>query len=74
MKHSHAKSAKVIAGVNDGNLSVEVRDNGTGGVDPSGHGLMGIRDRVTALGGRLEVESPAEGGTLLSATLPLSAV
>jgi signal transduction histidine kinase len=74
MKHSHAKSAKVIASVDEGSLCIEVRDNGTGGADPNGHGLVGMKDRVTALGGSLEVESPAGRGTLLSATLPLSAV
>ena len=36
-------------------LHVHVRDDGTGGADPGGHGLVGIADRVTALGGRLEV-------------------
>jgi signal transduction histidine kinase len=74
MKHAHAKSAKVVASVDDGGLHIEVRDDGTGGADPNGHGLVGMTDRLTALGGRLEVESPAEGGTLLSARLPLSAV
>jgi PAS domain S-box-containing protein len=73
MKHSHAQSAKVIASVDAGSLRIEVRDNGTGGVDPNGHGLVGMKDRVTALGGSLEIESPAGRGTLLSATLPLSA-
>jgi signal transduction histidine kinase len=74
MKHSHATSAKVSASANDGTLRIEVRDDGTGGADPDGHGLVGMKDRVSAFGGRLEVESPAGGGTLLSATLPLSAV
>jgi signal transduction histidine kinase len=59
--------------VEDGVLQVEVRDDGVGGVDPGGHGLVGIGDRVTALGGQLKLESPADGGTLVSATLPLSA-
>ena len=49
-----------------------VRDDGIGGADPDGHGLVGIADRVTALGGRLEIESPPGGGTLLTAELPLS--
>jgi signal transduction histidine kinase len=44
-----------------------------GGADRDGHGLVGIADRATALGGRLEIESPAGGGTLVEATLPLSA-
>ncbi|HEY2602986.1 MAG TPA: PAS domain S-box protein [Thermoleophilaceae bacterium] len=73
MKHSHAKAAKVRVAVDDANLSIEVRDDGTGGADPGGHGLVGVRDRVTALGGQLEIESPADGGTVVSATLPLSA-
>ena len=49
-----------------------MRDDGIGGADPDGHGLVGMRDRVAALGGRLEIDSPAGGGTLLAATLPLS--
>jgi signal transduction histidine kinase len=74
MKHAHAKSAKVVASVDDGGLHIEVRDDGTGGADPNGHGLVGMTDRLIALGGSLEIESPAEGGTLLSARLPLPAV
>jgi two-component system, NarL family, sensor histidine kinase DesK len=54
-------------------LHIEVRDDGIGGVDADGHGLIGLRDRATALGGRLTIESPARGGTLVAATLPLSA-
>jgi signal transduction histidine kinase len=54
-------------------LRIEVRDNGAGGADPDGHGLVGMRDRVTTLGGRLEIKSPAGAGTLVAATLPLSA-
>jgi signal transduction histidine kinase len=73
MKHADASSANVRASVNDGTLCVEVRDDGNGGADPDGHGLVGVKDRVTALGGRLEVKSPEGGGTLLSATLPLPA-
>jgi signal transduction histidine kinase len=52
-------------------LRVEVRDDGVGGADPHGHGLVGIGDRATALGGLLEVTTAAGGGTLVSATLPL---
>ena len=73
VKHSHAGRAEVTASLEDGMLRIEVRDNGAGGADPDGHGLVGMRDRVTALGGRLEIESPAGGGTLVAATLPLSA-
>jgi signal transduction histidine kinase len=73
VKHANATRAKVSASVEDGMLQVEVRDDGVGGADPGGHGLVGLGDRVTALGGRLKVESPAGGGTLVAATLPLSA-
>jgi signal transduction histidine kinase len=72
VKHADAKHAEVRAFVNDGMLRVEVRDDGIGGTDPDGRGLIGLRDRATALGGRLEIETPASGGTLVAATLPLS--
>jgi len=74
MKHSRATWAMVVVSVVEGALYIEVQDNGTGGANPNGPGLVGINDRVTAMGGRLEVGRPAGGGTLLSATLPLPAV
>jgi signal transduction histidine kinase len=43
-----------------------------GGANPEGHGLLGIADRVDALGGHLRIESPEGGGTVLAAWLPLS--
>jgi signal transduction histidine kinase len=57
--------------VANGTLTLEVRDDGTGGADPQGHGLLGIGDRVAALGGRLRIDSPRGGGTVLTAELPL---
>jgi signal transduction histidine kinase len=72
VKHAHAGHAEVSASVKDGMFYVTVRDDGIGGADPGGHGLVGIADRMMALGGRLEIESPAGGGTLLTAELPLS--
>jgi signal transduction histidine kinase len=74
VKHAQAESAAVSAAVENGVLRVEVSDDGIGGADPSGRGLVGIRDRVTALGGRFNVECPVGGGTVLTATLPISAV
>ncbi len=71
VKHAHASRAEVKARRANGSLQIEVRDDGTGGADPSGHGLVGLGDRATALGGRLRVESPPSGGTVLTATLPL---
>ncbi|MDA0159862.1 PAS domain S-box protein [Solirubrobacter ginsenosidimutans] len=72
VKHARASHADVTVSVEGGMLHVAVRDDGIGGADPGGHGLVGIADRVTALGGRLELERPAGGGTLLTAELPLS--
>jgi PAS domain S-box-containing protein len=71
LKHAQATRAEVRAFVQDGALQVEVRDDGIGGADPEGSGLVGIADRATALGGRLDVETPLGGGTLLIATLPI---
>jgi len=73
VKHANAGRAEVRASVEDGMLHVEVRDDGIGGADPGGHGLVGIADRATALGGRLNIENPVGGGTLVAATLPLAA-
>jgi signal transduction histidine kinase len=71
VKHAGATRAEVRAAASGGVLHVEVRDDGTGGADPGGHGLVGLADRATALGGRLDIDSPHGGGTVLTATLPL---
>jgi PAS domain S-box-containing protein len=71
VKHAQATRAEVTASVERGMLRVEVRDDGLGGANPEGHGLLGLRDRATALGGRLDVESPDRRGTVVTATLPL---
>jgi signal transduction histidine kinase/PAS domain-containing protein len=72
VKHAQAGRAEVTASAQNGMLHVAVQDDGIGGADPNGHGLVGMADRVTALGGRLKIESPAGSGTLVAATLPLS--
>jgi GAF domain-containing protein len=57
----------------DARLYVTIADDGSGGADASlGSGLTGLRDRVDVLGGRLSVDSPAGGGTRVSAVLPLT--
>lgn len=69
----HARSDRVEVRVTDdaGALTVQVRDFGHGGADATqGSGLLGLRDRVTALGGTFVVTSPQGGGTCLSAELP----
>jgi PAS domain S-box-containing protein len=72
VKHAHASRALVTAAVGDGGLRIEVRDDGVGGADPQGYGLVGTADRVEALGGMLTIETASPGGTALVAELPLS--
>jgi GAF domain-containing protein len=72
VKHARAEHAEVRAFVKDEMLYLEVRDDGVGGADPLGQGLVGLSDRLTALQGRLGVQSPAQGGTILAATLPFN--
>jgi signal transduction histidine kinase len=55
----------------DGAIVAEVSDDGVGGAEPSGgSGIDGLADRIAALGGRLEVFSPAGGGTRLVGSIP----
>ena len=70
-KHAQAGRAAVTARVEDGALRVEVRDDGVGGARPDGSGLLGLADRLAVLEGRLRVESPADGGTLVAADIPI---
>ena len=71
-KHARAAHATVTARVADGALVVQVRDDGVGGAQPDGTGLLGLRDRLAVLDGQLGVESPLDGGTLVAAEIPLS--
>jgi signal transduction histidine kinase len=71
-RHARAKSATVMVRTSDRRLEVEVRDDGDGGADPtSGSGLRGLVDRVAALDGSLEIESPSGMGTVLRAVMPI---
>ena len=73
VKHARAGGAGVTARVEDGELRVEVRDDGVGGAQRGdGTGLAGLQDRVSALDGRLVLESPPGGGTRVCASLPIS--
>ena len=70
-KHARATSAAVSIAQVNGDLVVEVRDDGVGGADTeSGSGLRGLADRVEALGGRLQVWTPRGGGTKVRAQVP----
>jgi signal transduction histidine kinase len=70
-KYSRASAAQVTVEHQNGHVTVDVHDDGVGGADPeAGSGLAGLADRVAALGGRLLVESPPGGGTVVRAELP----
>jgi len=72
-KHARAETVSVDIASSDGTLEITIADDGAGGADPAnGSGLRGLVDRVTAIGGRLDVSSPSGGGTRLSARLPTS--
>jgi signal transduction histidine kinase len=70
-KHSGAREAEVTARVHESTLRIRVRDDGVGGAQAQGTGLLGLADRVAALDGQLRVDSPPGSGTLLEAHLPL---
>lgn len=55
VKHARATRAVISVLADDRSLRIEVRDDGIGGADPDGHGLIGLRDRATALGGQLDL-------------------
>jgi signal transduction histidine kinase len=70
-KHASAAAATVRIGRANGTAVVEVSDDGIGGADPTrGSGLSGLLDRLAALDGALEVDSPAGGGTRVQARIP----
>ncbi|MEA2247219.1 MAG: hypothetical protein QOH46_1748 [Solirubrobacteraceae bacterium] len=73
VKYAGAATAAIEIRERDGLLTVVVSDDGAGGADASrGTGLRGLADRVAALGGSLEVESPPGAGTRLAVELPVS--
>jgi signal transduction histidine kinase len=72
-KHARASVVQVDVGTADDALRLLVQDDGVGGADPSrGSGLIGLSDRVAAVGGRIEITSPPGGGTSLLVTIPVA--
>jgi signal transduction histidine kinase len=71
-KHANASRIDVSLGEKGGSLLLAIRDDGIGGADAArGSGLVGLTDRVEALGGSISVESPPGDGTRITAELPL---
>jgi signal transduction histidine kinase len=72
VKHANASVVELRAAVEDDHLTMVIRDDGTGGADPSrGSGLIGLTDRVEAVGGTLTFASPRGQGTTLRVQLPV---
>jgi PAS domain S-box-containing protein len=73
-KHARASQVRITVDVEDRWLVLTIHDDGVGGADPSqGSGLVGLADRVAALGGALAVHSEPGGGTVLTAQIPVAA-
>ncbi len=71
-KHAQASRIDISVTPRDGRLMLSIRDDGIGGADRSrGSGLVGLTDRVEALGGSISIESPPGAGTRITAELPL---
>jgi signal transduction histidine kinase len=70
-KYAQARHARVTIRHDNNEALIEVRDDGIGGARPgAGSGLIGLADRVGAIGGRLTVDSPVGGGTSVQAVIP----
>jgi signal transduction histidine kinase len=70
MKHARAHRITVCAEVRPTKLELEIRDDGVGGADPTGAGLLGLADRARVLFGSLHVASEQGAGTLVRLELP----
>jgi signal transduction histidine kinase len=72
-KHARASVVQLEVTTDDGPLTLMVRDDGVGGADPGGgSGLVGLQDRVEALGGTITLDSSAGRGTCVVVTLPIA--
>jgi signal transduction histidine kinase len=71
-RHARASAVEVEAEVVGKNLRLQVHDDGVGGADAAqGSGLTALTDRVEAVGGRMEISSPAGSGTNVLVAIPL---
>jgi signal transduction histidine kinase len=71
-KHARASAVQIELAEDDAMVRLTVSDDGIGGADPAqGSGLIGLSDRIEAVGGTLEVTSPTAGGTTLLIKIPV---
>jgi signal transduction histidine kinase len=71
-KHGQASRMEVSLATGNDGLLLSIRDDGVGGAEPGrGSGLVGLQDRIEALGGTITIDSPPGGGTCILVTLPL---
>ena len=71
-KHARASSVRVVVTASPSTLRTRIEDDGVGGAEVgAGTGLLGLIDRVEALGGQLAVDSPRGKGTRIAIELPL---
>jgi signal transduction histidine kinase len=72
-KHARATLVRVAVEQQNGSLQLSIRDDGSGGANPErGSGLTGLRDRIEAIGGTLQIESPPGAGTTLLVRFPVN--
>ena len=70
-KHAHATSIRLRASARNNALYLEIADDGIGGAsEPASAGLTGLRDRVEALGGTFDLDSPGGHGTKIAVAMP----
>ena len=70
-RHARANRVEVLVESDARIVRMRIHDDGRGGVNARGNGLTGMRERVQALDGKLEVDSPRGRGTTIEVTLPL---
>jgi signal transduction histidine kinase len=71
VKHASASAAWIRAAEKPEELRITIEDDGRGGADPRGHGLRGLDDRLSAIGGSLVVRDGVDGGTVIEARIPV---
>ena len=72
-KHARATRVWVSVRIDEDPLCLSIRDDGVGGADLTrGSGLIGLKDRVEAIGGKISIESPPQEGTRIDVELPIA--